>query len=673
MNRDHTMQNMEEILNRSVGGFHQYILDNPPRLAYVSRNLCGMTGFFEEELLGGEQDGYGALVHPADREIFADFLEKLRREEQTLTAEYRIVKKDGDVLYVRDTSTSRRLGDGATAADSVLTDITRLKEENDNLRFLNETIPCGFLKYTCEKQPKITYMNEQMRRIFRFPEVREGEMDYLELCRENIFLLIPMEDRRRFAHYLNRVYVRGAPLAGEMTVLRCDGTKAYLFGWVTKNVDEQGREEFQSVCMDVTERHQKKKEKEEKRYLKALADVYDMIFEYELADSTVKCLCGRDSGMFQRIENIPMQMEEATEKWIADTVAGDDQDSVRKFFRAFYQRKYFLSDARPPQIQYKARSSEGRWGIYRGIFLKISVSSALFCCRRVPGSEEADLLRDENAALKENMQELILRFTDGLAAFEVLDEYVTPLYASDNVCEFFGFTREEWLSLMQKSTPLRSFVSRSEVSYEEYARLLEAGEAEFIYYDLSSGTERRIRAVCSRKSPGGHFPRYVMLYSVDEEEGSSGAACRVQIRTFGYFDVFVDDKPIAFRNKKSKELFALLVDRRGGYVSSEEAIGFLWEDEPVNAVTLARYRKVALRLKNILAEYGIPDVMETVDGKRRIVMDKVQCDLYDYLSGKEESAQLFMGSYLTNYSWGENTLAELTGQMLSGPSSGTER
>ena len=90
-------------------------------------------------------------------------------------------------------------------------------------------------------------------------------------------------------------------------------------------------------------------------------------------------------------------------------------------------------------------------------------------------------------------------------------------------------------------------------------------------------------------------------------------------------------------------------------------------------MTLARYRKVALRLKNILAEYGIPDVMETVDGKRRIVMDKVQCDLYDYLSGKEESAQLFMGSYLTNYSWGENTLAELTGQMLSGPSSGTER
>ncbi len=95
-------------------------------------------------------------------------------------------------------------------------------------------------------------------------------------------------------------------------------------------------------------------------------------------------------------------------------------------------------------------------------------------------------------------------------------------------------------------------------------------------------------------------------------------------------------------------------------MTSEEAIGFLWEDEPINSVTLARYRKVALRLKNILEEYGIADVMESVAGKRRIIPEKVNCDLYDYLSGKEEYSQLFKGSYLTNYSWGEITLGELS-------------
>ena len=86
----------------------------------------------------------------------------------------------------------------------------------------------------------------------------------------------------------------------------------------------------------------------------------------------------------------------------------------------------------------------------------------------------------------------------------------------------------------------------------------------------------------------------------------------------------------------------------------------MWEEEPINSVTLSRYRKVALRLKNILEEYEISDIVETIDGKRRIVMENVKCDLFDYLSGKAEYEQLFKGTYLSNYSWGENTLAELT-------------
>ena len=154
-----------------------------------------------------------------------------------------------------------------------------------------------------------------------------------------------------------------------------------------------------------------------------------------------------------------------------------------------------------------------------------------------------------------------------------------------------------------------------------------------------------------------------MLYNLDAKEPEAPVS-RVRIRTFGYFDVFVDERPIAFRNEKSKELLALLVDRRGGFVSSDEAIGFLWENEPVTSVTLARYRKVALRLKNLLEEYGISDVVESINGKRRLAAEKVQCDLYEYLSGKKECAALFKGSYLTNYSWGETTLAELTGDHL---------
>ena len=283
MNR---LNNMEDILSSQISGFHQYRLDNPVHLTYVSRNLCDMVGYAESELLHDSRDLYATLVHPADREKYSALIRDLVKGEKTLTAEYRLVRKDGTVICVRDTISSRKLEDGTCEGNSVLTDISDLKKENSDLQFLNETIPCGFMKYTCEKQPKLTYINQKMIDILRCPAVREGELDYLEMYKGNIFLMVPMEEQRRFSKYLNRVYSADAPIAGEMALLRCDGTRAYVFGWVTKTVNEEGAEEFQSVCMDITARHQMRKDAETKRYMKALTDVYDKIFEFNLDSNT---------------------------------------------------------------------------------------------------------------------------------------------------------------------------------------------------------------------------------------------------------------------------------------------------------------------------------------------------------------------------------------------------
>ena len=121
--------------------------------------------------------------------------------------------------------------------------------------------------------------------------------------------------------------------------------------------------------------------------------------------------------------------------------------------------------------------------------------------------------------------------------------------------------------MMQKSQPIRDFVYRGQISYEEVQDLLENGEAEFSYFDTAIRGKRRIKAICSQKPEDGSGVRYVMLYNLNRPLRESGnetaGAGRICIRTFGYFDVFVEGKPIAFRNKKSKELLALLVDRRG--------------------------------------------------------------------------------------------------------------
>ena len=103
------LDNAGEILNCHISGYHQYILKKPVHLEFVSQNFCDMIGYTQKELLSKRADLYAPLVHSADREKYADFLHRLAQKEQTLTVEYQIVTKDGNVKYVSDTATSRRL------------------------------------------------------------------------------------------------------------------------------------------------------------------------------------------------------------------------------------------------------------------------------------------------------------------------------------------------------------------------------------------------------------------------------------------------------------------------------------------------------------------------------------------------------------------------------------
>ena len=82
---------------------------------------------------------------------------------------------------------------------------------------------------------------------------------------------------------------------------------------------------------------------------------------------------------------------------------------------------------------------------------------------------------------------------------------------------------------------------------------------------------------------------------------------RIVIRTFGYFDIFVDGETIPFSCKKAKELLALLVDRRGGFVTTGDAISYLWEDECTEKRIKDKKEKYT-----ILADRGLNKLKEQI-------------------------------------------------------------
>lgn len=136
-------------------------------------------------------------------------------------------------------------------------------------------------------------------------------------------------------------------------------------------------------------------------------------------------------------------------------------------------------------------------------------------------------------------------------------------------------------------------------------------------------------------------------------------AKEIVIRTFGYFDIFVNGEAIPFSCKKAKELLALLVDRRGGFVTTSEAASQLWENMCAGESANQKCRVVFKNLKETLNAYEIGIVLRRVNQESCIRMEYVQCDLYDYLEDEEKYKSLFRGAYMTNYSWAEETLGAL--------------
>ena len=133
----------------------------------------------------------------------------------------------------------------------------------------------------------------------------------------------------------------------------------------------------------------------------------------------------------------------------------------------------------------------------------------------------------------------------------------------------------------------------------------------------------------------------------------------VFIRTFGRFDVFVDDQLVVFNSAKAKEFLAILTDRKGGSVSMDSAISILWEDQPYDTRTKSNYRKILMKLRETLRTYGIERILGSCRGMCFLDTAKVKCDYYQFLDGQEKAREAFHDQYMFDYDWAETTLAFL--------------
>ena len=134
---------------------------------------------------------------------------------------------------------------------------------------------------------------------------------------------------------------------------------------------------------------------------------------------------------------------------------------------------------------------------------------------------------------------------------------------------------------------------------------------------------------------------------------------RVFAQTFGNFELFVDGKPVQFKYSRTKEIVALLVNNRGAQTTNGEIIGALWEDDGDPEKKASYLSNLRQDLQNTMTKLKLTDIIVKQRGSLGIAVDRIECDLYDWLEKKQKSKYRYLGDYMNQYSWAEYIHAEL--------------
>ena len=143
---------------------------------------------------------------------------------------------------------------------------------------------------------------------------------------------------------------------------------------------------------------------------------------------------------------------------------------------------------------------------------------------------------------------------------------------------------------------------------------------------------------------------------IDNIKGVRKKEKLLEVKCFGNFEVYVKGEVLSFKRSKTKELFAFLVDRKGAGMTVKQICAVLFPDDTDDVKNTAYLRQLIMDLKNTLKTVGADTVFCHETPFYRIDTNLLNCDYFSCLeTGKPE----FLGEYMTQFSWADETCAYL--------------
>ncbi len=394
---------------------------------YANDVYYELLGYTQEEyarLIGAD---YSRLVYKADADMVS-------RSEADFDAggvsrsEYRIVRKDGDVRWVRHNASALEL-EGRACAVCYLEDITAEKSVFAQMGLVNESIGASVsVMRIKDGTESLIYANDT---FFEFLGV--DRRTYME----NIVAIdkraVSDEDRFRTRDAINAAISTHAAQEFVYQFRRADGETCWMNRRLAVRVEEEtGSLLLVSVVTDVTERKNAELELklERERYQNLVDNMPSGFVKVRMLESTGETRLLFVNDAFLKMTD--MTREECEALYGGDTLAGvhpDDRERVRQCYSE-------LVAAGRVDATYRLRRGKDEW-----IWVRVTLSLREENGEWMLYNNYLDITR-ENEYQRE-MQVLINSVPTGLGIYEMNNGQLRQTFLNDSFFRMMRYTREE--------------------------------------------------------------------------------------------------------------------------------------------------------------------------------------------------------------------------------------
>lgn len=317
-----------KLLNDNLpGGVARMRFDAGLIIEYANKGLYRFLNCTPEEFIKRYHNHYDSVIFPQDWALMQDKIKESIAANRPCRLEYRVITDGGGTGWRMMEAVP--LEQDNPSIQCIVSDITQLKETQQQLDSLIENIPGGILRLFYDgSDVRVEYASDKLLQLLGY-EKECFQKTVKELEEEGVAFF--GTDKKKILEGLNATLLYGREQESEYTLYKKNGEKiqAELRGSVVARTDAGITVQYTVIDATKFSRVKAQARQEKARLDVIMSLTADLIFEYDIATDTMY--------YFNQKEEIANQLpvvEHYTEEIIkGDLMLGEDREELQEFCR----------------------------------------------------------------------------------------------------------------------------------------------------------------------------------------------------------------------------------------------------------------------------------------------------------------------------------------------------